>query len=227
MASKKKKRPTPPAPPVTSKPTRAQTRPEGPTKRELERAAAAKAARKETLRRRLITGGLVLAAVAAVGGYVVTQQRAEGELREALTSGSCDVDTESDPTRPTGQNHVPAPVFGVNPPAGGDHLAGVSRSGVYAGAQVPADGLLVHALEHGYVIAWHKPGLPKEQLDLMTAFEQRHDGDVVVAERADMPTPFAATAWGRRLLCGAVEEKPLERFFEEYVDQGPEDVPRV
>jgi hypothetical protein len=91
---------------------------------------------------------------------------------------------------------------------------------------VPNDGLLVHSLEHGYVIAWYQPDLPAEQRTKLEEFERRHDGDVIVAERSGMSTPVAVTAWGHRLLCGEVEEGPLERFFDEHVGNGPEDVDR-
>ncbi|MCW2680809.1 MAG: hypothetical protein JWM62_2210 [Frankiales bacterium] len=227
MASKKKqKRPNPPPPPVRSKPPRAASATAGPTKKEQQRSSRAVAERRDALRRKLVTAALLAAVVGAVALYFVLDDRRDAELREALTSGSCEVDTETDPTRPAGQNHVQAPRYGVNPPAGGDHLASAARGGVYSGASVPDEGLLVHSLEHGYVIAWHQPNLPAEQKAVLEEFEQRHDGDVIVAERSNLPVPFAATAWGHRLLCQEVEEAPLERFFDEHVGNGPEDVPR-
>jgi hypothetical protein len=225
-AKKKKRRPTPPPPPVRTKPPRAATAPAGPTKKQQERSVRQSVARKDAVRRRLVSAGLVGLLLAAVALYVVIDRRNDAELREALTSGSCTVDTESDPTRPQGQNHVQSPSYGVNPPAGGDHLASVTKGGVYSGTAVPSDGLLVHALEHGYVIAWHQPGLPAEQKKKLEEFEAEHKGDVIVAERANLSVPFAATAWGHRLLCEQVEEAPLERFFDEHVDNGPEDVER-
>ena len=228
MASKKKKpkKATPPPPPVAKKPPRAANQPEGPTKRERQRAARQKQQRSETLRRWLATAGLVVVVLAAIGGYLLFDRQRDAELREALTSGSCEVDTRSDRTGPAGQNHVPAPTYSVNPPAGGDHLASAARAGVYAGSSVPADGLLVHSLEHGYVIAWHSPDLPAEQKEQLEEFQRRHEDDVIVAERADLPVPVAATAWGHRLLCEQVEPEVLERFFDERVGDGPEDVPR-
>lgn len=224
--AKKKKKPTPPPPPARSKPLRAAAAPEGPTKRERERTARQAAERREDLRRKLVTAGLVALVVALVAGYLVYDRRQDAQLREALTSGSCEVDQDTDPTAAQGQNHVPNPVFQVNPPAGGNHLAGAARGGVYRGTSVPDDGLLVHSLEHGYVIAWHQPDLPAEQLEQLEAFEERHSGDVIVAERPGMPVPVAATAWGQRLLCQEAEPEALETFFDEYVGKGPEDVER-
>lgn len=173
-----------------------------------------------------MTSGLVLAGLATVGTVFYLDRRRDADLREALTAGGCSVDTQADPARPTGQNHVTSPRFAINPPAGGDHLASVSRSGVYRGESVPADGLLVHSLEHGYVVAWHAPDLPEAQKKQLETFAQEHDGDVIVAERSGMPVPVAATSWGHRLLCPSVQMSALERFFDEHVDNGPEDVPR-
>ena len=227
MASKKKqKRPTPPPAPVRTKPPRAATAPTGPTKKEQERAARAKADRRDAVRRKLVTAGLLGAVVGAVALYFVVDNRRDAELRDALTSGSCEVDTEADPTLAAGQNHVQSPSYGVNPPAGGNHLASAAKAGVYDGTAVPSDGLLVHSLEHGYVVVWHQPDLPAEQKKQLEDFQSKHDEDVIVAERANLPVPFAATAWNQRLLCQEVETAPLERFFDEHVGNGPEDVGR-
>ena len=224
---KKKKRPTPPPPQVrTRPPSRAAAAQQGPTPRELSRAAQRDQDRRDRRRRRLTTAALVVAIVAAVSLYVVLDRRQDAELRAFLTGGSCAADTESDPTAGPGANHVASPSFRVNPPAGGNHLASTARGGVFAAAVAPADGLLVHSLEHGYVVVWHEPDLPTEQRSLLEAFEERHQGDVIVVERAGMGSPVAATAWNQRLLCGQVEPAVLDRFFDEYVGDGPEDVRR-
>ena len=224
MASKKKRKQTgPPPAPVQRRPPRAAA---GPTPRELQRAAQQAAQRRSALRRKLVTGGLATAAVASVVLYVVLDRQRDGALRDALTAGSCEVDTQADPTRPPGQNHVASPSYRVVPPAGGDHLGSAARAGVYTGKSVPSDGLLVHSLEHGYVIVWHQPDLPSEQLSKLKSFQAEHAGDVIVAERADLAVPLAVTAWGQRLLCQQPETGPLQPFFDEHVGNGPEDEPR-
>lgn len=227
MAKKKKKKPNPPPVPVRSKPPRATAATAGPTKREFERTAAVRAASRARTRGALVAAGVALAAVAAIAGFVVLDRRADGELRAALTGGSCTVDTETDPTDPPGRNHVATPTYDVDPPAGGNHLGtAATRSGVYAGAAVPPDGQLVHALEHGYVIVWHDAGLPPPELERLAAFQRARDGDVIVAERPTLPVPVAATAWGQRLLCSSGEPDALERFADTYIGKGPEDPPR-
>ena len=222
MASKRRKRSGPPPRP-TPRPHRPR-RTTGPATKAQQQAAAV-SRRKQARRRQVVIALLVLAALAAVAAYVVGSRRADDSLTAALTAGTCQVDTESDAIS-GGDGHVTAPSYSVDPPAGGDHLASVARGGVYAGDAVPPDGQLVHALEHGYVVAWHAPDLPAEQVEQLAAFEQRHDGDVIVAAREGMTTPVAATAWGQRLLCGEVEPDVLDRFADEHVGNGPEDVAR-
>jgi hypothetical protein len=222
VASKRRKRSGPPPRPA-ARPHRPR-RTTGPATRAQAQAAAAQR-KKQARRRQAVIALLVLVAIAAGAAYVVTSRRADTELREALTSGTCEVDTESDQIS-GGDGHVESPTYTVDPPAGGDHLAAVARGGVYDGDAVPPDGQLVHALEHGYLIAWRTPDLPAEQVEQLAAFEQRHDGDVIVAERASMSTPVAATAWGQRLLCGEVEPDALDRFADEHIGNGPENVER-
>lgn len=226
MASKKKKRPNPPPPPVRTKPPRAATAPTGPTPKQQERSSRRVSERRDALRRRLGTVGLIAAVLAAVALYVFLDRRGDEQLRQALEVGTCQADDDADPTRVAGQNHVPNPTFAVNPPAGGNHLGSASRAGVYDGTAVPADGLLVHSLEHGYVVLWHQPDLPAEQKKQLEDFQTKNDEDVIVAEKADLPTPFAVTAWEKRLLCDEVEAAPLQRFFDEHVGNAPEDVGR-
>jgi hypothetical protein len=223
VSPKKPKKAAPPPPPVRKAPPRPTT---GSKPKDAKREQAHKAARRQALRKRLIAAGLVAAVAAAIVGYVNYDRQKEAELREALTSGSCTTDREADPTRPAGQNHVPNPTYAVNPPSAGDHLVANASSGVYAGADVPTDGLLVHSLEHGYVIYWHDAELPEEQKSTLERLERRFPGDIIVAERAGMSTPVAATAWGQRILCGEAEEEPLARFAQEYIGKGPEQVPR-
>lgn len=225
--AKKKKKPNPPPAPVRNKPPRTSAATAGPSKRELDRAAAAKAASRAKVRGALVAAGVSVAAVAAIAGFVVVDRRGDAELREALTSGSCEVDTEADPTNAPPGNHVQRPSYEVNPPAGGNHLGSqVTRSGVYAGTAVPPDGALVHALEHGYVIVWHDGNRSPEELERLETFQRDNDGDVIVAERPALPVPVAATAWEQRLLCEQVEPAALERFADTYIGEGPEDVAR-
>lgn len=168
---------------------------------------------------------MVLIAV-AVAGYLVVDRKRDADLRAALTGGTCTTDDRSDDTGPPGQNHIPNPTYRVDPPAGGNHEPSAVRSGVYAGTNIPSNGKLVHSLEHGYVIFWHRPDISEDDRRTLQDLQGRYSGDVLLVERTSLPVPVAATAWTRRLLCQQVEEGPLVRFVEEYVGDGPEDVER-
>ena len=223
MASKKHKRPTPPPPPVRSAPPRAKS----PTGSTSKRAAAEQAARRDALRRRLVAAGVVVAGVAAVGTYVVVDRRGDQAVEQVLTSGTCTVDSRTDPTSGAPNNHVPSPTYAVDPPAGGNHLGASASAGAYAGTAVPSDGLLVHSLEHGYVVVWHQPGLDAAAKQALVDLQERNDPDVILVERASVPGQVAATAWGERLLCGQSEPEAVQRFVDEHVGNGPEDVGRI
>ncbi len=172
--------------------------------------------------KKVLVGGLLGAiALSTVAVLVLRSQRADRQLGAALTAGTCTTDARTDPSR--GKGHVRRPTFRVDPPAGGDHTEKVAKAGTYSGADLPADGALVHALEHGYVVLWHRPDVPTADLETIA---RRHRGDVIVAERASMTVPVAATAWESRLLCRAVEPAVLERFVQARVGDGPEDVSR-
>lgn len=224
--TKKKKKPNPPPPAVRRASRQPVAAPAGAPRPARPRPAKRPQQRRAGVRQRLGTAGLVLTVLAGIGVYVLLDRRSDAELRSALTQGTCSVDSRSDPTAGPGLNHVPAPRFQVNPPAGGNHLASAARGGVFSAASAPQDGLLVHSLEHGYIVVWHAPDLPAAQKIELESFESDNDGDVIVVERAGMPTTVAATAWNQRLLCEAVEPAALDRFFAEYVGKGPEKVPR-
>lgn len=223
MAGKKKaKRPQAPPPPVRKAPPRADRVPSATQVAAGERADRQRQATTGRRHRILVVSLLLAATLVAVAAFVVSNRRSSAALDRALTAGSCTVDLEADP-KGSGDGHVPDPRYAVNPPAGGQHLPSAARAGVYAGNRVPDDGLLVHAMEHGYVVLWHRPSTDPAPLERI---EQDNPGDVIVAERGDLPTMVAATAWGHRLLCASVEPAPLARFVDAHVGQGPERVER-
>ncbi len=222
MAKKKQKRSAAPPPPVRKAPPRSPHAAEAAQHKRDDLVAAERAAASQRRTRLTVGALLVVGALVAVAAFVVTERRKDASLTQALTAGSCTVDEQADP-KGSGDGHVSSPGYGVNPPAGGQHLPSAARAGVYAGSSVPADGLLVHSMEHGYIVLWHQPGVEAAALETLAA---DHPGDIIVAERASLPTPVAATAWGRRLQCGSVEQVPLQRFVDAYVGKGPENVQR-
>jgi Protein of unknown function (DUF3105) len=187
--------------------------------------AARRARRRKTLLARLAIGGVVLLLVVGVTLRILAGRKEGNETRQRLTAGSCQFDTNSDRTDPAPRNHVPNPTYRVDPPAGGNHTAQAARAAVYLEGQVPPDGQIVHAMEHGYVILWARPDLPEGERQALRDVAGRHQRDVLVIPRPSLPTKSAATAWGNRLLCGNVEPDALDLFIRTYRNQGPEKVP--
>ncbi|MDQ3569033.1 MAG: DUF3105 domain-containing protein [Actinomycetota bacterium] len=187
--------------------------------------AARRARRRKSLLVRLAIGGIAVALVAGVAVRVLAGRSQEEQTRRQLTAGSCTLDSRADPTDPAPNNHVPNPTYQVDPPAGGNHAPQAARSAIYTQGQVPPDGQLVHAMEHGYVIFWHRPDLSQKDREALLEVAGRHRVDVLVVPRPSLPTTVAATAWERRLLCGAVEPDALDLFTRSYRNRGPEKVP--
>lgn len=233
MPKKAKKRRAGPRPqarkarPAGTRP--AGTKPAGSARTKPTRAERIEAARRARRRKRLVArgalAGIAVALLVGVVAKVLADRNQAGDIRRQLTAGSCMFDTKADPTDPAPANHVPDPTYRVDPPAGGNHSDAVARPGTYREGQLPPDGQLVHSLEHGYVILWHRPNLPPEQRDVVQKVAERHERDVLVVPRPTLSTPVAATAWGNRLLCRTAEPDALDLFVREYRNKGPEKVP--
>lgn len=164
----------------------------------------------------------VALAVVAVSWVVIANRRAARQTVAQLEAGGCTFDRSTDTDRGQGRNHLAAsPTYRVDPPAGGDHLAAVAPPGEY-GSRAPADGQVVHALEHGDVVLWHRPDAGEATLAALHAITDRYRDDVLVVARPGLVSEVAATAWHRRLQCPAVEDRALALFVRSFRDQGPE-----
>jgi hypothetical protein len=122
-----------------------------------------------------------------------------------------------------------------NPPTNGRHYQEPAEDGLYH--EAPPDEMLVHTLEHGRVIVWAKPSLPREARETIRALFDEDDYQMVVVPRRNMEPVLAATAWnrdpdpggtGRTLACdrwsdGVVDA--IRTFRDEHRSNGPEPVP--
>jgi hypothetical protein len=187
-------------------------------------ARAARAAKeKRALRNRLIFGGLLLVVAGVVIFASATSNGGGADVDAQLGAGagSCTVDTRSDPISAQGV-HVPKPTYEVNPPAGGSHLNAAAEPGFYKPDEVPADGELVHAMEHGFVVLWYRPDLPAAKMDALSTLSDSLGRELLLAPRASLTGEVAVTAWHHRMLCGELVPEKVRLFTRTYVDQGPE-----
>lgn len=125
------------------------------------------------------------------------------------------------------RNHVPDGTkidYNSNPPAGGDHYARPQNAGVYDKA--PADGNLVHSLEHGAVIVWYKPDVPKLDIEkLQKLYYDASGSKKIMTPRENLDVPVALASWGRVLKLQTIDEKQIIDFFETNLGRGPENAP--
>ena len=178
--------------------------------------------------------GSVDAQVLPSGGSVPEQKQfdvtkaaaaAGCELKSVKASGSFDHTT--DPNERVKYNS--------NPPTSGRHYVVPADDGAYTTA--PTDEQLVHNLEHGRVIIWFQPSLPKAtRADLKALFDD-DSYQMLLVPRTKMPYRLASSAWngtpapagrGRLLLCKQVTPgvwDALRAFRDENRSNGPEAIP--
>ncbi|HYN51885.1 MAG TPA: DUF3105 domain-containing protein [Thermoleophilaceae bacterium] len=221
-------------------------------------------ARAEQRRKRLVgfgaAGALALAAVVIVfvlvggggngsgpgggsnvfpeGGEVAEQK--VFDVEEAASAAGCELtssESRGEKDRVHTQSTDQTVKYRDNPPTLGSHWPPgfEAQDGLYGKA--PADESLVHTLEHGRVIFWVKPSLPKTARESLRALFDEDTYQLVMVPRQDMPYAVAATAWnrdpvpggtGRTLGCDewtpeAVDA--LRAFRDQHRSNGPEPVP--
>lgn len=123
------------------------------------------------------------------------------------------------------RKHVPDGTqitYNSNPPSSGEHYNLPQDAGIYPKA--PADGHLVHSLEHGAVILWYNPNkATKDQISQLTnIFKSINLDKKIMTPRTNLPTPIALSSWGRVLLLKTIDEKQIKDFFNTNYDNGPE-----
>ena len=177
------------------------------------RTAANRAQSKKIVNQRQTPWGLIIATVLivllAIGviGYAVNQNKKKSD--------------ESNPNKISGIVHK---TF-----TGGDHKAGVisyAESPPMGGAHSPiwadCDGTVypdqiasenaVHALEHGAVWITYKPGLPADQLDVLTKLVSGHPY-TMLTPYAGLKSNVSLQAWGYQLFVDSASDKRVERFI--------------
>jgi len=99
--------------------------------------------------------------------------------------------------------------YNSDPPTSGPHFAFVVAPGIYS--DEIADGLAIHALEHGHVVIQYSPDTPPATVDRLRVVAQRYAADVILAPRAHL-RGIALTAWGRIDLLPAYDEVRIVAF---------------
>lgn len=146
------------------------------------------------------------------------------DLRQAADAADCTIRSFED----EGRRHVgDDPSYRSSPPHSGDHARTPAEDGAYS--EAPRTGAVVHALEHGRVAYWFRPGASARLRGALKALFDEDDRHVLlVPADAGMPFEVAASAWRKVLGCPDVTRDSvdaLRAFRDAYRDQGPESVP--
>lgn len=127
------------------------------------------------------------------------------------------------------QGHVPTGTplqYSTNPPAGGQHYDTTAHAGFYDTGNLPADGNLVHSLEHGAVILWYNPKkLSQGQINKLKDIFNQTSGKGIMAPRNSMDVPVGLSSWGQVLKLTKIDEKQVKAFFVTNGGRGPESAP--
>jgi hypothetical protein len=168
------------------------------------------------------------------GGGSVPDQKTSN-LSAAIKAAGCKQTSEKATSRQHTTSLKTHVKYRTNPPTDGKHYFDPPADGAYDKA--PQDEQLVHNLEHGRVIVWFKPSLPKAVRANLKAFFDEDTYQMVMAPRENMPYQIAASAWnrdptpngtGRLLACPKYTPAvfdALRAFREANRSNGPEPVP--
>ena len=168
------------------------------------------------------------------GGGSVPEQK-ETDVVKAARAAGCELKSFKAKSRDHITDIDEKVKYDSNPPSEGRHYEIPAEDGSYD--EAPKDTELVHSLEHGRIIVWFKPTLPKDvRADLRKLFDD-DPYQMLLVPRANMPYAVASTAWnrdpepygtGRLLGCPRVNDKTwdaLRTFRDEHRSNGPEPVP--
>ena len=185
------------------------------------------------------SGGDEAAASVFPEGGSLPEQR-EFDVQPAAEAAGCEL-RATEGRREADRLHTDSPDVDVkyrgNPPTLGRHWPPgfQAQDGLYG--EAPADEALVHTMEHGRVIVWAKPSLPRDARATLRAMFDDDEYQMVLTPRRNMPFAVAATAWnadpeplgtGRTLGCPEWNDRvadALRAFRDEHRSRGPEPVP--
>ena len=199
-------------------------------KLEQQRIADAKARRNRLIAFALL-GVLFLGLIGAAVFQNMQDKKAQQAEQEAAEAKLGELGCTPDEKREDfGQEHLDGTTVAANPPdtiyedrpaTSGTHFANWSITGVYD--QVIDERVLVHNLEHGYVVAYFDEDAPEEQVTALKEYAQQRIDDnlpkIIVAAwdgTLEGEANFAYTAWNFRQMCAEYDEQVFKVFAEKH-----------
>ena len=99
------------------------------------------------------------------------------------------------------------------PPTSGPHYPFTVATGIHT--EPVAEGLTVHAMEHGHVVVQYAPTTPRNTVERLERLAKRYGKDVLLAPYPPLPHGVALTAWGRIEVLDELDEDRVVRFVEQ------------
>jgi len=204
-------------------------------KRREARLAQERAAEAKARRNRLLVFALLGVIFAGLIGLAVANNRRQAaelaEQREAVKARLDDLGcTEPVTVEDRGQGHLTSQQLAESPPevlypdrpaTSGEHFSNWFISGVYD--ELLDERVLVHDLEHGYVVTYYDEGLADEQVEELKTFAQEQiDGDfqklIVAPWDGELPDDanVAYTGWNVRQGCGEFDREVMSVFLTDH-----------
>ena len=178
----------------------------------------------------LALGGAGIAAVLIFTGDEEEKDEApagESQGPPALVRAASAAGCTSRDHPPEGRGHTTAPVrYRTNPPSSGNHHPSAAPDGAYE--RSPDVPRLVHSLEHGRIVMWHRPGDGEARQALFKVGNEDSGQMILTPNTTKMPYRVAATAWGHVLGCPELNDEvpdAVRQFRNAYRNKGPEFVP--
>lgn len=191
--------------------------------RRAQRAAEAQQFQRQRQRRNILIGIIGVVVLLLVAGYFLREQYINQAIGVAVPD--------------EGRGHTAAGTeltFKQYPPSSGTHYPNAQQAGV--SRQEVQEGNWVHSLEHGYVVI-----LVKCSADCNTVYSQLDEisknlpsGSSGTAKLVVTPyskpytegdSPLMLLAWDNEQRLDTVDRRTITRFYNKFVDRGPEKVP--
>ncbi len=194
----------------------------------------------------LVGVGVVAAVVAII--FVLSSGGTAHDAKAAMLAAGCtyrDV-APNPPKKNKNDYHQDFPtltsaidhIWTTDPPSGGGHYGLWAVWGFYRAPVNPRQ--VVHNEEHGAVVMWWGPKVPKATVDKLAAFYNESSDGMLGTPYPELGDKIALTSWtgdptkyyrngyygmGHIAICSKFDEKAFKAFRDAYRGHGPEGVP--
>jgi len=197
----------------------------------------------------IVAGAAVI--IAVISGSAGSNRPSPSDVKATMLSAGCtyrDVapfPPKKDPHDEIGGYHADVPslstptkgLWSTSPPSGGAHYPEWAIWGFYSSPVNPRQ--VVHDEEHGAVVIWWGPKVPKTTIDQLEAFYNQAPDGMFGTPYSSLGDKVALTSWtgnpatyykssygmGHIAVCSSFNQKAFATFRKAYVGDGPEGIP--